>query len=224
MKHSLVCLTLLLLASRAPAELIVNGNFEGGNTGFATAYMLSPGDIGPAGSYDIVSNPALSRPNDISPVSHQDHTSGSALMMAVNATLGGIQSVWSQTVPVTPNTDYDFSLWVSSWFGAPFVALDVHFNGTSVMDVTQPSQTALWENHSTTWNSGSSAALTIDIRNTSGADVGGDFSLDDISLTALEVAEVVPMPEPATLLLALVGISTLGWGYWRRHRATVTLR
>jgi hypothetical protein len=204
---------LLLVAPELRAGLIINGNFEQGNTGFTTQYLFSPGDIGPALSYEIVSNPALSRPNDINPVSYVDHTTGSGLMMAVNGADVSNTLVWSQCASVNPNTDYDFSFWVSSWFGPPVAQLDVLFNGISVGTPFAPSTTAVWEEFSTTWKSGIKSSLTIQIRMTNGADIGRDFALDDIMLTRPQV-----VPEPSSLVLCftmvgcLLGYRTLRWG------------
>src|SRR5262245_60996975 len=117
MKHFLVCVALLLLAVEASAEFVTNGTFEAGNTGFTSAYTYSPGDLVPAGVYDVVTDPARSRFNDPSTASYKDHTTGAGLMLAVNSTLEGDQSIWAQTVPVTPDSDYEFALWVSSWYG-----------------------------------------------------------------------------------------------------------
>src|SRR4051794_11962820 len=98
MKTAISCLVLLLVALPASADFIVNGNFEAGDTGFTTQYTIVPGDIGGAGTYDIVTNPAHSRPHDISPVSFGDHTTGYGLMMAVNGADTPNRLVWSQTL------------------------------------------------------------------------------------------------------------------------------
>src|SRR5262245_41705434 len=97
-------------------NLIANGDFSLGNAGFGTGYTYSPGDVGPAQSYDVVDDPAHSRPHDANPVSYGDHTTGTGLMMAVNGATAPDVVVWSQTVAVSPASDYDFSLWLSSWF------------------------------------------------------------------------------------------------------------
>jgi hypothetical protein len=86
-----VCLALLLVVSPAPAgfvNLITNGDFEAGNTGFITQYLLSPGDIGPAQTYDIVNNPAHDRPHDISPISYGGHTTDATLQAWYMASSG----------------------------------------------------------------------------------------------------------------------------------------
>src|SRR5262245_35251540 len=89
-------------------NLVLNGSFDAGNSGFTTQYNYSPGDIGPARSFDVVDDPAHARPNAFDPVSYQDHTTGTGLMLAANGAVTADVVVWSETVAVTPNTDYVF--------------------------------------------------------------------------------------------------------------------
>lgn len=93
---------------------LINGDFEAGNTGFSTDYSYDPGGIYTAGEYDVVTNPTLAH-NDPQVASFGDHTSGSGLMMVVNGASSANQIVWSQSIEVFPNTDYEFSAWVASW-------------------------------------------------------------------------------------------------------------
>src|SRR4051794_40499460 len=102
MKNMLVCLSLLLAASPAPVGLIVNGDFEQGNTGFSTQFAYTPGDIGPGGTYDILTNPLNS--HGFIPSIPGDHTTGSGLMMAINGSHSTGFVVWSQTVSVAANS------------------------------------------------------------------------------------------------------------------------
>src|SRR5262245_56943309 len=68
-------------------NLITNGDFALAITGFTSGYTYSPGNILDPGTYDVVDNPAHSRPNDNESASYGDHTSGTGLMLAVNGTL-----------------------------------------------------------------------------------------------------------------------------------------
>lgn len=212
MKKLVYCLVLLLYPSGVSAGLIVNGNFSSGNTGFTTAYTYSPGDIGPAQSYDVVDNPAHSRPHDISPVSYGDHTTGTGLMMAVNGAAVPNVVFWSETISITANTDYNFSFWISSWFPASPATVDVQFNGLSVGTAFAPSTVAVWQQFQTTWNSGANTSLTINLIDSLADPDGNDFAVDDIDLTGPTPNAV---PEPASILLALTGAGLIGCG-WRR--------
>lgn len=205
----------LVAAPSARADLIVNGNFESGNTGFTTEYTRVVGAIGGQFTYDILSNPFPAHP---SAASYGDHTTGTGLMMAVNEATSPNRLVWGQTVPVVPGSDYHFSTFISSWVAAAPSRLDVLFNGVSVGTMQAPGVTAQWVEFTLDWNSGAATSLTIALRNITTADIGGDFALDDISLTGPAPAATV-VPEPSSLLLALAGgASFAGWCGVRRKR------
>lgn len=213
MKKAFLCVALLLWSSQAKASFIINGDFESGNIGFTTQYNHSPGLIGAEQSYDILTNPFPAHP---SAASYGDHTTGSGLMMAVNEANEPYTLVWSQTVNVATGANYDFSIWMSSWVSAAPTTLDIQFNSMSIGTPTAPSTTAVWEEFSTTWNSGSATSVNIEIYNVNGADVGGDFALDDISLNGPSPTAV---PEPSTVLMLLSGVGLLGgWGFLSRRK------
>lgn len=216
MRSCFLCFASLVISSSPVfAGFITNGDFSQGNTGFTTGYTYSPGDIGPALTYDIVTDPANSRPNDVNPISYGDHTTGTGLMMAVNGANFPNSLVWSQTVSVTPSTDYEFSVWMSSWFAAVPANFDIQFNGSSIGTPSAPSTTAVWQEFKTTWNSGTNSSAVIDIRMTNSADIGGDFALDDINLTIPSTSAV---PEPSSFFLGLTSLGLVGsiW-VWRKR-------
>ncbi len=75
--------------------LIVNGDFEAGNSGFTSDYTYSPGNLNPAGRYAVLTDPNSAHGQA---TSFGDHTTGYGLMMAVNGANLANQIVWSQTV------------------------------------------------------------------------------------------------------------------------------
>ena len=165
-------------------DLVVNGNFSAGNTGFATNYALGTGGTwGPvsnAGTYSITTDPNLAHTN----FSHfGDHTTGTGNMMVVNGSNTSNAVVWSQTITVTPNTMYNFSAWLASPSNES--ALDVaqlqfSINGSLIGPVaTAPLTAGVWTNFFVNWNSGvsTSAAITIVDNVLTG---NNDFVLDDI--------------------------------------------
>lgn len=180
-----LCVFLLLIgfSRHAVANLVVNGDFELGNTGFSTDYGYSPGDIGPEGVYDVVYDPSVVHRFAFS---YKDHTSGSGLMMAVNGSASSGKVVWSQTIPVNPSTNYVFSAWVSNWGGrAPLAQLQFKINSSLIGSLTASTTAGVWIEFETTWNSGSDTSATIRIVDTETAQIGNDFSLDDISFDAI---------------------------------------
>ena len=157
---------------------IINGDFEGGAFGFTSDYLYSPGDLWPEGVYDVITNPQDDHPN-FAPC--EDHTSGSGNMMVVNGAGIPNQNVWCQTVPVTPNTQYVFSAWVTSVISTSPAILQFSINGQPIGPIYgAPGTTCLWTNFYTTWNSGGNASATICIVNMNTALSGNDFALDDI--------------------------------------------
>lgn len=164
-------------------NLVVNGDFESGNSGFGTEYDYRPGDIWPEGVYDIVSDPKLSHSG--AGVSFGDHTTGTGLMMAVNGAERPGRVVWEQTVAVDPSTTYGFSLWYANWSRETVYdlsVLSVLFSGTEVMRVTIPSPAGAWAGEAINWDSGALTSVTIRIVDLDLAANGNDFSLDDIVL------------------------------------------
>ncbi len=200
------------------ADLIVNGDFESGNTGFVTQYTFAAGaGIGSQQSFDIITNPADHHPSG---GNYGDHTTGTGHMIAVNESLTPNQLVWGQTVPVVPGSGYHFEAFISSWVATAPSQLDVLFNGVSLGTMQAPGTTARWVEFHLDWNSGAATSLNIQLRNITTADVGGDFALDDLSLTGPTQAATV-IPEPTSFLLALAGgTGLLGWGWMRRHRGS----
>ncbi len=104
--------------------------------------------------------------------------------------------VWSETIAVVPNSAYDYSMWITSWFAGSPATFDIRFNGTSVGRPAAPPVIGLWQPFSTTWDSGPATSVTISIIDTNLADIGSDFAMDDISLVGPAPSASVGVPEP----------------------------
>lgn len=163
-------------------NLIDNGDFEGGNSGFSSDYDYNPGNLVPEGVYDVLSNPQDAHPG-FAPCG--DHTSGDGNMMAVNGAGSPNQNVWCQTVPVSPNTNYVFSAWVATLVASSPALLQFNINGTPLGAIfNAPSSTCVWQNYFQIWNSGGNSSATICIVNQNTALGGNDFALDDLFFNA----------------------------------------
>lgn len=167
---------------RLPGNLVVNGNFSAGNTGFTSDYINSA-DLTPEGLYAIVTNP-----NSVHPgfAACGDHTTGTGNMMVVNGAGTPNLNVWCQTIVTIPNTEYQFETWVTSVANGSPALLQFSINGGTIGPIFQaPSTTCNWQRFSATWNSGANTSAVICIVNQNTALGGNDFALDDIAFHAI---------------------------------------
>jgi gliding motility-associated-like protein len=219
--------TTYVLTATAPDfgnNLVDNGDFEGGNSGFTSDYGYNPGDLVPEGLYDVLDNPQDDHPG-FAPC--DDHTSGSGNMMVVNGAGTPNQDVWCQTVPVTPNTQYVLSAWVTSVVASSPALLQFNINGTPLGGIfNAPGGTCNWQNFFQVWNSAGNTSATICIVNQNTNLGGNDFALDDIvfapvctvtdtvkvfviNVNAIAAPSVVTIPcEGATIQISGNGSST----------------
>ena len=195
----------VLFAPAASANLITNGDFSAGNTGFASGYgYVAPGlnTCWPEGTYSIVSSPNACH-SLWSPFG--DHTTGSGNMMVVNGAPAANVTVWSETVSVLANSQYNFSAWVASVYPSSPAQLEFLINGVQVGGAFTASTTAgLWQQFSGNWSSGSMTAATLSIVDLNIVLGGNDFALDDLSF-------VDPVPESNSAILWSLALAALVW-------------
>ncbi|MEM9839212.1 MAG: hypothetical protein AAF830_08665 [Pseudomonadota bacterium] len=196
----------LMGSSAMAANLVVNGDFEAGNTGFGSEFTFNTSNFA-AGEYGIVTNPRAWNGNFRI---FGDHTTGTSNMMIINGSQGTDDVVWSQTIAVTQNTDYDFSLWVQSAFSGSSDN-QVRINGVDVGDVFADSFLDDWTFVTRQWNSGSATSAFIEIINLATGFGGNDFAFDDISFVGGSTAPV-PVPAAALLFAPLAAVAAM------RHR------
>jgi len=159
-------------------NLILNGDFEMGNTGFSSAYTYNPISVWNEATYAINANPTAVHANF---ASCDDHTTGNGQMMIVNGAAAPNTNVWCKTVPVTPNTDYAFSTWLASTISASPAILQFSINNVVLGVPFGASPTlCIWQQFYEVWNSGASTTATICIVNQNTAQSGNDFLLDDL--------------------------------------------
>ena len=172
--------TTYTLTIKAPSgnNLVVNGDFENGNTGFTSDYYYGTPGLGPGG-YSIQTNPLVCNPGFSQ---CGDHTSGSGNMMVVDgATTPGL-TFFCQTIPVVPNTEYYFEFYITSVYSVSPANVQATFNGTPIGSVSATSTTCEWVQFSTVWNSGGASSVTICLEDLNIIGGGNDFAVDDIFL------------------------------------------
>lgn len=159
-------------------NLVVNGDFSSGNTGFTSQYNYANPNF-TEGEYFVGTNPqAWNR----SLSSCGDHTSGSGNMMLVNGSPAPDVNVWKETIAVTPNTNYEFSTWLQALWPPNPAQLRFSINGKDIGNlITASLPTCRLTQFFTTWNSGNNTTAIISIVNKNTAIQGNDFALDDIS-------------------------------------------
>ena len=110
-------------------------------------------------------------------------------MFAANGSTANGDVVWSQTINVTPNQNYIFSVFHSAWSSGTTAVLGIRINGT-VLDLDfldTGSSPGVWsEEDRFVFYSGNSSTATIDLVNSFAGAAGRDFALDDISVTEIE--------------------------------------
>lgn len=177
---------LLQMGASIGQNLLVNGNFEGGNTGFISGHTYSPSYAVPEGTYDVNTSPRRSHP--FISLNFGDHTTGSGKMLLVNISPALNRLAWSQTVAVKPNRSYFFSGWGTSW--STMIPLRRGFPSPSTGRSSFPKSSSrasrrtgrdFWVH----WNSGASTNARIEIRSLRNERLGNDLVLDDLSMFEL---------------------------------------
>ncbi|UAY50643.1 PKD-like domain-containing protein [Ferruginibacter albus] len=190
-------------------ELVTNGDFNAGNTGFTSGYannqsFYTTGTTGLEleGLYAVNNNA-----HDYHPAFYgTDHTSGGAgtgKFMIVNGSGTASQTIWQQTVTVTPNTTYYFSAWAMSLNQVtPYAQLSFAVNGsvigtTAVLaaGATSTSGPFNWTRFYGTFDPGNATSVVLSIVDLQTALGGNDFGLDDISCSTLSPATLSVTPQ-----------------------------
>jgi gliding motility-associated-like protein len=160
-------------------NLVANGDFSGGNSGFTSAYVYANPNT-TEGQYVVGTNPQAWNGGTSA---CGDHTTGSGNMLIVNGAPDAGVNVWtSQTMSVGPNTNYAFSVWITSIYPVNPAVLQFSINGVPLGNPISPTaNTCSWIQFYTTWNSGFSSTATISLVNNNTIREGNDFAIDDIS-------------------------------------------
>lgn len=182
-------------------NLISNGNFEAGNSGFTHEYSYGfPGGTFGPGWLSVGTNP-LGYNGSWAPCG--DHTSGSGNQLIVDGHTSANAKVWCQTVSVSPGKTYLVRFYVQSVFPAAPCQLNVLANNVSFGTV-QGGALCDWQSFEECFKA-TSASVEICIRETSGIGYGNDFAIDDIEMyekcmdTDEVVVEVVDLKAQAAI-------------------------
>jgi hypothetical protein len=219
---------LVAAGSASATELLANGNFDQGATGFYSQYAYSPpngqgNNLWPEGTYDVTTNPNLDHPLFSSFADHTGNPSA-GMMMVINGASDANTIVWSegnvgggQALIGAANTDYTFTFWVASVYPDSPADLQLWVNGAQVAGETfqATGATGQWQPFTYTGNTGASGLQSISLSNLNTAASGNDFALDDMSLQGVAV------PEPTSWALMLLGFGGMGALLRNRRRLAV---
>jgi hypothetical protein len=180
--------TVALMSQTGHAQnLVVNGDFESGNTGFTSQYSF--GNVSNPGTYSIGTNPS-SLPGAYGDWCNcGDHTTGTGMMLIANGATSASWPVWEQVVHVSPNKGYQFSYWGAevdhNSNSLPRLVLKINGRpiGSSIFPANSPDNGGQWQNFSFTWNSGSSRTADLALYDLNTDATWNDFAIDDISFT-----------------------------------------
>ena len=195
--------------AQAAGNLVVNGDFSAGDTGFTTGYALTTMTphlfqngvhgiyaIEPAGS--IASSSAYGDWTNI----NTDPSGGNGNVYVADAATTANTTVWSETVNVAPNTTYTFSYDGAEVSNAccSNATLAASVNGVVGANLTA---TSSWQNSAFVWHSGAATTATLAVTDTNTSGPYNDFAVDDFSFSG-------GVPEPAAWSLMLIGFGALG--------------
>jgi gliding motility-associated-like protein len=185
----------------AGPELVVNGHFEDGLTGFTTGYICCAG--GP-GNFAVDADPNFYNGGHFG----SGYGGGGNYLIVDGSTTPGT-SVWCQSIPVSPNTYYTLSAFISSNYPIELAIADFTINGVSVGTVTAPATTFTWDPFLTVWYSGASTSANICISDQNIIGGGNDFGIDNISFkTCLSCSINTPFSITEPLPLTVSSIQT----------------
>ncbi|MFL5728244.1 MAG: hypothetical protein ACJ75J_02050 [Cytophagaceae bacterium] len=166
-------------------NMLSNGDFESGNTGFSSDYLFAP-DYIDHGRYTITKDIHALDSASVSPAGG-DHTTGKGSYMLVDAKIyryADRSKVWvSEVQKITKNSEYTFSVWLArTGIGSPpelLVTIDDKPVAPSYRLGFAPGQ---WQKLSYTWKSRKNRKrISIAITSIYYYQYMEDFMMDDIS-------------------------------------------
>lgn len=171
-------------------NLIVNGDFELGNTGFESDYTFFPGTAGALQAiYNIANNPNVWL-SAFAPCN--DHTTGATndkMMMIDGSPRPGLD-FWRQTITVKPNTTYNFSFWLQSIVAQNPAVVKFKIDGKYYSNsITADFASCSWKNYSTIWFSGNASMVTVALEDSNLLVQGNDFAIDDLSFNEVLIKQ-----------------------------------
>jgi hypothetical protein len=198
-------------------NLVYNGDFSLGDTGFGSYYNYIPYDYSDYTQTAQVVNGDFTVGYHVPP-SYFDwypfhDVSGDGQMMVVAGGYNASQAFWDQSIAVTPDTEYTLSFYVAE-ISTPGVNADVAVNvdGVEVGDGVAPYTQDVWEQYSFDWNSGSDTSIVLSLTDLQTNGFENDFAVDNISMSTQNTSSV---PGPSAFVAMGVPLAA---AFRRRRR------
>lgn len=163
-------------------NIIINGDFEGGDSDFTTDYVIGTtscfglGNLDCEGTYDVIDDPSDGHDN----FDACSDVIGGGNMMVVNGA-ASLQEIWCQEVCVEPGATYVFSAWAASVNPNSPAQLQFAIEGELIGSLfSLTSSTCDWEEFEAEWTSSNETTVEICVTNQNTAAGGNDFALDGI--------------------------------------------
>ena len=177
-----LCLLTPLTPAALAQNLLPNGNFELGNTGFSSDYSFSSGGNCCEGQYTVRSNGSSFNGSFVNP---PPSIPGSVLMMVINGSTVPNQRIWFATVNPLPGRTYRLTLHAATAVAGGPARLQWQLNGSLIgTPTTLPNGTQLWIAHSALWTAPLTAGPTVvAVRNLNTSTFPNDFYIDNLTMT-----------------------------------------
>lgn len=166
-------------------NLIVNGDFEMDNAGFGSSYgYVTPttGALYPEGLYTVTSL-ASNVHGNFNSTPDKNVIGTKQMVINGNTTAGAV--VWSQSVSVSTQANYEFTYWLQTVVNGTDPApskLQLYVNGEMAGPIyTANPASGNWTQYVYNTSSGSNTILNLELINQTTAANGNDFALDSIT-------------------------------------------
>ncbi len=208
------------LSATSRANLLTNGDFSGGNTGFTSQYNYVPNNVedGATGIYSIgttseVVNPAWTDPTTVN-VNNNTYSAvpvpGTTSFLFANGSESG-QYVWQETVSLAASTTYAFSGFVATLYSQNIPQLIVSNQSGTILTTSNTITPGSWNGFQNTFTTTTAGNYTFTIVDSTTAANGNDFALSNLALNST-------VPEPASVVLFGAGLAGFGLVGLRRFR------
>jgi len=168
------------------ANLVTNGAFTDGNTGFASDYNYTPGDLTGEGDYDVVAD---AKDDHDFWVNCKDHTTRDGLYFAANGSTNTSLAVWKTTTAIEvdeANTAYRFEAYITKVYAINPASLKFQLgDGTTWVDLGTTASlsgaaTPEWVFTFADGKFSKAGNYYVRLLNNNGTADGNDFGIDDI--------------------------------------------